>query len=184
MKHVLTVLLANLSISCLAHAQQSQNRLDNMPLETFEQPSEQFEHGTYFNDIRTAQSAAYHNRYASCAIWVVDYDALSGHGPKPVDPECEDVKAKVSGKERDKYAAPYSQADWAFTRQRFDCGERSDDILALMEKDDTPWGLFEENEINAVKGTLILARTSSLTFRDPASPDDANRYECVASEFD
>ena len=183
MKHALTVLFASLSISDLAHAQQSHNRLDNMPLETFEQPSEHFEHGTYFNDIRTAQAAAYNNYYATCAIWVRDYSSLTGEA-KAIDPACTAVREKVSSKNKDGYSAPTSQADWAFARQRFDCGERSDEILALMEKDNAPSGLFEENEINAVKGTLIMVRTSSIIIRDPASPDDNNRYECVASEFD
>ncbi len=176
MKAVFLSLTLCLLISVGANAQHFPRDLDTIPVEKFEEPSTEFDYGTFYNTIRTYDDQSHSDYYGSCVVFV---DELEDH----TDPACYDLSAKIFSADGSDITNPTSTEDWAFIRQKFECGIYSNNILELMESDEQPWGLFSEEDIQLVKSSILLSVSSNLHTRDSSDEDDTNRYECIDFKY-
>jgi len=139
-------------------------------------PSTQFQHGTLNNDIRTAQNTAHMKKHANCAVWVDAYAMRAS------DPVCDAVQEKVKTTNNKLLSSPKTDADWAFVRDRYECGEVSQDLIDLTNRNNMPRRLFRGDDLKDLnakyKATILARRISSIS-----ATGVEDRYECVAWEF-
>jgi len=177
MKSKLPLICLVLAYPMVAQAQFDSRSLDNVPVETFELPSEQFKYGTFINDVRTRSEQSHLKTYGSCGYWTDNYRARYN------SPECKSLREKVSSSALESRANPQSDQDWALIRQRFECGESSSELIDLATREDTPRGLFRDDEqlfLKDLKMKRFISQISAPLNHSGKLFNRGTNYRCVA----